>query len=121
MISLNKIALAILTIAGTSSTVFTSPILANDVSSVEFRQISPDQPNEIVFEPQSARSLRLSIFSSQNNTPAIDELLVFGPTDESENLARRKDVKVGASSCIEGYAIHRIENLIDGKFGNDHS
>ncbi|MBQ9813265.1 MAG: discoidin domain-containing protein [Thermoguttaceae bacterium] len=121
MISLNRATLAILTLVGLASTVSTSFILASDVSNVEFRQISPDQPNEVVFEPQSAKALRLSIFSSQNNSPAIDELLVFGPTDESDNLARRKDVKVGATSCIEGYAIHRIENLVDGKFGNDHS
>ena len=72
MISLNRATLAILTLVGLASTVSTSFILASDVSSVEFRQISPDQPNEVVFEPQSAKALRLSIFSSHNISPSID-------------------------------------------------
>ena len=118
MISLKRITLAILAVAGTTLIVSSSFARANDGTNVEFRQISPDQPNEIVFEPQEANSLRFSIYASQNNSPAIDELLVFGPSDESENLAQRKDATVSATSCIAGYAIHRIENLIDGKYGN---
>jgi hypothetical protein len=38
-----------------------------------------------------------------------------------DNLALAATAKPAASSCIEGFAIHRIENLNDGQTGNDHS
>ena len=90
-----------------------------------FRQISPEKPNEIAFDVVQARFLKFVVYSSQGGTPAIDELLVYGEAmDDSSaavNLARVNVKQVAASSCIEGYAIHRIENLIDGRFGNDAS
>ena len=38
-----------------------------------------------------------------------------------ENLALAKGAIARASSCIAGHAIHRVEHLNDGLFGNDHS
>lgn len=120
-IMFNKLRRFFLTTIGTAALAMVSSAFADSNSITEFRQISPDQPNTIAFEPQRAKALRLSIFSSQNAPPAIDELLVFGSSEDSENLAQLGNTKISATSCIEGYAIHRVENLVDGKFGNDHS
>ena len=45
------------------------------------------------------------------------------PLDElgNENLALNPDARASASSCLEGYAIHRILHLNDGRFGNPSS
>ena len=45
------------------------------------------------------------------------------PNDERgfENLALRDTSTARASSALAGYAIHKIEHLNDGQFGNDHS
>lgn len=98
-------------------------------ASETFVHIRPEQPNAIVFEPTEARFLRFDIFSTNQGGPCLDELEVFaGPVSENgsenekgENLARRDGVKVSATSTIEGYAIHKVEHLNDGRYGNDAS
>lgn len=85
-----------------------------------FRQIRPDQPNVVEIEPADAAFLRFSIRSTDGDPACLDELEVFA-ADGDENLARRDGVKVGASSTLEGYAIHRVEHLNDGRYGNGAS
>ncbi|QNN22847.1 hypothetical protein HED60_11405 [Planctomycetales bacterium ZRK34] len=70
-------------------------------------------------DPAEARFVQLVIHQSQG-APAIDELELYGP-DAALNLARLDGVVIRASSLIKGYAIHRIEHLNDGAYGNDHS
>ncbi len=80
------------------------------------------KPHAIHFPSVQARFVRVSIHqTSGQNQPGIDELEIFGPESE-ENLALPRHGAVAtASSLLPGYAIHRIEHLNDGRYGNDHS
>ena len=93
--------------------------LSADMKSASFRQVFPDKPNEISFDRVPAKFLRMAIYSSLGGDPAIDELLVHDSSEQNaDNLARAEGAVVSASSCIEGYEIHKITNLTDGRFGN---
>ncbi len=96
---------------------------ADEKVSVSFLQIVPNKPNTVLFKSQKAKFLRFNIYSSTGGFPAIDELLVFESDDESTslNLTQANVKHIETSSCIEGYPIHKTENIIDGKFGNDYS
>ncbi len=83
---------------------------------------APDAPNELVFPAQEAKFVRLVIFASSSSAqPCIDELEVYGE-DGKKNLAlARNGAKATASSCLSGHALHKIEHLNDGRYGNSHS
>ncbi|MDO5309346.1 MAG: discoidin domain-containing protein [Planctomycetia bacterium] len=93
---------------------------ANDSTSF-FRVLLPEKPNTVSFEPVDARFCRVRLFSSVAGAPAIDELEVYSHDDSTTNLARLPKTTVNATSCISGYAIHSVENLTDGQYGNDHA
>ncbi len=80
-----------------------------------------DKPNEIKFPEQEARFLRFVIRASVGTQACIDELEVYGP-DAQMNLAWvGNGTRATASSCLPGYAAHRVAHLNDGLYGNDHS
>ncbi len=81
----------------------------------------PDQPNTISFPPVQARFVRLVIAASMHNQPCIDELEVYGPSDEKNLALTSNGAKAAASSCLAVYAIHQIAYLNDGLYGNHHS
>jgi len=76
----------------------------------------------IEFSAQPARFVRVAIHATSGNSePCLDELEVYGPSGP-ENLAlASRGAVAGASSLLAGYAIHKIENLNDGRYGNSHS
>jgi len=83
--------------------------------------IRPDKPNIAVFAPREARFVRFVILASARGQPCIDELEVYGP-DAKANLAlAARGARATASSCLPGYAIHKVAHLNDGKYGNSHS
>jgi hypothetical protein len=83
--------------------------------------VRADQPNVITFPGQEAKFVRFVIQASSGGQPCVDELEVFG-ADGKRNLALAKDgAKASASSCLSGHAIHKIEHLNDGHYGNSHS
>jgi len=79
-------------------------------------------PEALDFPPEQARFVRVVIHETNGaSQPGIDELEVFGP-EGSVNLAlAERGAVASASSVIAGYAIHAIEHLNDGLYGNDHS
>ncbi|WP_165234430.1 discoidin domain-containing protein [Aquisphaera insulae] len=80
----------------------------------------PDRANAIEVPPTRARFVRVVIRSCAEGAASLDEVEVYGP-DGTSNLARAGAGAVAsASSTIAGYAIHRPENLNDGRYGNDH-
>ncbi len=82
--------------------------------------LSPSQPNEIVFDSQAAKYVRVVLFHSQGE-PCLDELEIYGP-DSGTNLALASNgAKASASSLLPGHAIHQIAHLNDGRYGNSHS
>ena len=84
-------------------------------------ELTVTPPEALDFAPQQARFVRVVIHQTSGGQPGIDELEIFGP-DRKENLALAKRGAVAsASSLLPGHAIHQIEHLNDGLYGNDHS
>ncbi len=83
--------------------------------------VSPATPTVITFEPHQARHVRLVLLKTSTSEPCIDELEVYS-ADHERNLALAQNGSVAsASSCISGYASHRIAHLNDGQYGNARS
>ncbi len=83
--------------------------------------VDPAKANAVVFEPVEAKFVRFVIHKSHRSQPCLDELEIYGP-DKEKNLAlATAGAKATASSCLDGYAIHKIEHLNDGLFGNSRS
>jgi hypothetical protein len=94
-------------------------LLAGWASAAEML-IYGDRPNVLRFVPVEARYVRLVIMATSGAEPCIDELEVYGPAG-NDNLARAKDAKASASSCLAGYPQHAIGHLNDGAYGNGAS
>ena len=78
-------------------------------------------PNVVRFTARQARFVRLEVRHASGGQACIDELEVYAEGG-SENLAHAvHGAKATASSCLPGFAIHRIRNLNDGLYGNRHS
>jgi hypothetical protein len=83
--------------------------------------VRPDRPYEISFPATEARFVRLLIHESIGGQAGIDELEIYGPAGGRNLALAANGAKAHASSLLPGYAIHRIANLNDGLYGNDHS
>ncbi len=81
----------------------------------EFR---PEAANELSFAPQEARFMRLVIKATSANQACLDELEVYAEGSKDNLALASRGAKAGASSCLKGYTIHKIEHLNDGHYGN---
>ena len=84
--------------------------------------VRPDKANTLTFQCQEVKFVRLVIFATNSSgEPCLDELEVYGK-DAERNLALASDgARATASSCLPGHAIHQIEHLNDGEYGNSCS
>lgn len=84
--------------------------------------ISADKANVFAFAPLEARYVRVVLWgSSSGDQPCLDELEVRADAG-ADNLASAKlGATASASSCLGGYAAHRVEHLNDGEYGNSRS
>jgi hypothetical protein len=75
------------------------------------------------FSPTSALSVRFTITATNNNIePCIDELEIFTDEQAPRNVALASmGAKASASGTYPGSAIHRLEHLNDGRYGNSRS
>ncbi|NQT17503.1 MAG: discoidin domain-containing protein, partial [Planctomycetes bacterium] len=78
----------------------------------------PNRPTVLDFPLETAVAVRVVIHGTNNGAPCIDELEVYGD-DAKRNLAT--GARATASSTIQGHAIHRVEHLNDGRYGNAQS
>jgi len=85
------------------------------------KPLMPDKANDCRFAAIEAKFVRFVIHASANSQPCIDELEVYGPDGKRNVALAGEGAKASASSCLPGYAIHRIEHLNDGQYGNSHS
>ncbi len=81
----------------------------------------PDRPNAIEFEPVTAKFVRLVIVRGEQGEPCIDELELYGPEGGANLALAGTGAKASASSLLAGYAIHQVEYLNDGRYGNGRS
>ena len=89
---------------------------------LEKKYILPNRAISLDFFPRKAKYVRLAIHQINSGPqPCVDELEVFGP-DAKKNLALAAGgAKATASSCLEGFPIHKVEHLNDGKYTNARS
>lgn len=69
------------------------------------------------FEATSAKFVRFTVDRTNSGEPCLDEIQVFTP--EGENVALGGVPT--SSGNLEGHAIHKLEHINDGKFGNPRS
>ncbi len=76
--------------------------------------------NEESFAPVEALAVRFTILATTGGEPCLDEVEVFDSNDVNVGLASA-GTKPTASGTLPGYAIHKLEHLNDGSFGNTKS
>ena len=84
-----------------------------------FRPPVNSRHNLDTFEPVEARFVRFTIEATNSSQPCIDELEIFSG---GRNLALASlGTRSSCSSSLPGYAIHKLEHINDGKYGNNRS
>lgn len=74
------------------------------------------------FAPVEARFVRFRISATTDAEPCIDELEVFAAGDAARNVGLASaGATATASGTLPGFAIHQLEFVNDGRFGNDRS
>lgn len=74
------------------------------------------------FSPVTARYVRFRVLATNQAEPCLDEIEIYGPLHPQHNLALASaGTRAAASSLLPGYAIHQIEHLNDGLYGNSRS
>ena len=69
--------------------------------------------------PVNVRFVRFTILETNSSQPCIDELEIFSG---KQNLALSEaGAKATCSSALPGHAIHKLEHVNDGKYGNGRS
>lgn len=77
------------------------------------------QHNVERFTAQTAKYVRFTVLATNGGQPCVDELEIFS---EGKNVALSKaGTRVTCSSSLPGYAIHKLEHVNDGQYGNSHS
>jgi hypothetical protein len=78
--------------------------------------------NEDRFEPVEARFVRFTALASSGDEPCLDELEVFTARAAPRNVALASEgTRATTSGTLPGFAIHRLEHVHDGRYGNDRS
>ncbi len=80
--------------------------------------VSPSANTE-TFAPIEAKFVRFTISKTNSAEPCLDELEVFA--GERNVAAKNSGALATASGTLPGYAIHKLEHINDGSFGNAHS
>ncbi|PQO35253.1 hypothetical protein C5Y96_09435 [Blastopirellula marina] len=119
----------ILLVGGSTGTALTADVLLLEEVGTETTSV-PDKPvfreavtatgNVENIQPHPAKYIRFTI--EQTNTssqPCLDELAVYS---QGRNVALASEgAKPSASGTLDGYSIHKLVHINDGKHGNSHS
>jgi hypothetical protein len=74
------------------------------------------------FAAVAARFVRLTVLQTNQSEPCIDELEVYTAEDNPRNVALAgHGTRATASGTLPGYAIHKLEHINDGRYGNGRS
>ena len=74
------------------------------------------------FAPVAARRLRFTVVRTNQLEPCVDELEVFAAGPDARNVAAAAaGATVTASGTYPNAAIHRLEHVNDGRYGNGRS
>jgi hypothetical protein len=97
--------------------------LADPAATAACRSAVNSRINTERFKPVEAKFVRFVIFETNELEPCIDELEVFttGPKSANIALASSGTKATSAGDYSQAPQIHRLEFLIDGKYGNKRS
>ncbi len=74
------------------------------------------------FAPVEAKFVRFIVRATNRGEPCLDELEIYGDDESNGNLALAMNgARATASGLLPGYAIHQIEGINDGRYGNSRS
>ena len=74
------------------------------------------------FAPVLTQRLRFTVSASMSLEPCVDELEIFTAGPGAKNIALASaGTKASASGTPSGSAMHRLEHINDGKYGNSRS
>ncbi len=78
--------------------------------------------NVEAFAPVEAKFVRFTVRATNRGEPCLDELEVYAADGESRNVALAANgARATASGSLPGYAIHVLEGVNDGRYGNGRS
>ena len=86
-------------------------------SSPQVRASVNAQLNTENFEEIAAKFVRFTVHQTTSGQPCIDELEIWSSDERNVALSGTPT----ASGTLPGYAIHKLEHINDGKYGNEHS
>ena len=73
-------------------------------------------------KPVLARFVRFTVLATNSAEPCLDELEVFSVGPDGRNVALASaGSKATASGTLPGHAIHKLEHINDGGYGNSRS
>ena len=74
------------------------------------------------FAPVEAKFVRFTVRATNRGEPCLDELEVYAADGEPRNVALAANgARATASGSLRGYAIHVLEGVNDGRYGNGRS
>jgi ligand-binding sensor domain-containing protein/signal transduction histidine kinase len=74
------------------------------------------------FPPVEARFVRFTIHATNRGEPCLDELEVYASDDPARNVGLAANgARATASGSLPDYAIHQLEGVNDGRYGNGRS
>ncbi len=74
------------------------------------------------FAPVEAKFVRFTVRATNRGEPCLDELEVYAADEQAGNVALAANgARATASGALPGYAIHQLEGVNDGRYGNGRS
>src|SRR3954465_1623891 len=98
-----------------------SLLFAARAGRAELREPVHPRRNVDQFQPVTARFIRFTIRATNIGEAGIDELEIYGPTNDQRNLALAANgARATSSGSLPGYRIHQLDGINDGQYGNGH-
>ena len=99
--------------------------LAVSLTADKLRPAVNSRVNTERFSPVKARFVRFTVEATNSSEPCIDELEIYavnGGKSSPPNVALASvGAKATSSGNLAGFAIHKLEHVNDGKYGNSQS
>ena len=110
--------------SGSRTVLFVAIVAAWSAVSASAALREPVHPRRNVdeFAPVEARFVRFIVRATNSGEPCLDELEIYAAGDETRNVALAANgARATSSGSLPGYAIHQLEGINDGRYGNGRS
>jgi len=110
--------------SGSRIVLFVAIAAAWSAASVNAALREPVHPRRNVdeFAAVEARFVRFTVRATNLGEPCLDELEIYSVGNETRNVALAANgARATSSGSLRGYAIHQLEGINDGRYGNGRS